>query len=91
MKFFAAFFATITFLLGANSYGIPTKLHTHELIPSKIVDTKKMDPIKVPHIDCIVNIEGEAHTLEEHTKVCLIKRRWLKINIEQEKTSFWHW
>jgi len=84
MKFFIGIFTSIAFLLSAAHMAIPTRLHADDLIPSKIIDKKKIDPIKVPYIDCIVSVEEEAHTLEEHVAICLDKRTWLKINSDKK-------
>ena len=83
MKFFAAFFVTGTLLMGATNLNIPTKIEVQPLVPSRIVDSKKIEPIKVPHMTCIVNHMEEAHSsLEERMSLCLRRRDWLNINIE---------
>ena len=87
MKFLAAFFTTITFLFGAVSITPPLRTISYDLVPSKIVDKKKIAPIKVPVSDCIVSVEGEAHTLEEHVEMCLTQRQWLDISIDEEKPT----
>jgi hypothetical protein len=85
MKFFVGVFMGVAFLVGATHMGISTRVHTHNLVPSKIVDKKKIDPIEIPYIDCIVSVEVPSHTLEEHTVVCLAKRTWLRISVDKEE------
>jgi hypothetical protein len=87
MKFLAAFCTSMAFLLGASSFVTPIKPHAEPLVPARIVDTKKIEPIKVPYIGCIINVEGEAGiTLEEGMRSCMTKREWLDINIDEDHT-----
>ena len=85
MKFLAAFCTSMAFLLGASNFVVPIKPYAQPLVPSRIVDSKKIEPIKVPYVDCIINVEGEADiTLEEGMQLCMTKREWLEINIDEE-------
>tara|TARA_R110002020_G_scaffold20213_1_gene69142 strand:- start:1160 stop:1450 length:291 start_codon:yes stop_codon:yes gene_type:complete len=91
MKFFAAFFIMSAILIGANGSVTPIRPEVQVLVPSKIVDTKKIGPIKVPHTSCIVSVE-EEHTLEEHLNVCLAQRKWLNIDSDtKEQTILRNW
>ena len=84
MKFFAAFLVTSTLLVGASSFAVPTKIEVQSIVPSKIVDSKKIGPIKVPYTACIVShVEVTHDSLEERMAMCLTKRNWLNINIDQ--------
>jgi hypothetical protein len=88
MKFFAAFFVTGTLLLGASSVMVTTKTQAQTLVPSKIVDSKKLEPLKVPHNSCIVSgVEVSDIALEEYMKLCLSQRNWLNITFDERVFS----
>ena len=84
MKFFVAFFITSALLFGFNDTHSSSKVHYQPLTPSTIVDKKKIEPIGVPYVNCIVSdgTEEVDHTLEEYMQVCLDRRQWHKINID---------
>jgi len=85
MKFFTAFLITTALLMGASSFAVPSKPEYQPLVPAKIVDAKKANPIEVPHLGCIVNdAEMSVTNLEEYMALCLTQRNWLNISIEHK-------
>ena len=85
MKFFTAFVVTSAFLFGYTGLSMPSRVEVQPLVPSKIVDSKKINPIKVPDTTCIVSdTEVSILTLEEYMKLCINQRNWLNITIDYE-------
>ena len=83
MKFFTAFVVTSAFLFGYIGLSAPAKVEIQPLVPSKIVNSKKINPIKVPNTTCIVSGMEVSHlTLEEYMALCLEQRNWLNIAID---------
>tara|TARA_R110000824_G_scaffold92217_9_gene223923 strand:+ start:5466 stop:5756 length:291 start_codon:yes stop_codon:yes gene_type:complete len=96
MKIFTTLGAAIALLLGITNYVAgsppPTVSYTHEAVPSKIVDKKKAEPIKVPNVDCIVSVGDEAEiteiAIEELMATCVGNRKWLKIKLVRAESTF---
>ncbi len=87
MKILAAVAITAFVVIGFNNTTVPTRTEAMPLVPSKIVDKKKIEPIRVPFESCILNegTEEATHTLEEHVATCLNKRMWHNVNIEHRE------
>lgn len=86
MKIFISCLTTVAILLGVNESNslITTRMHATDLIPAKIVDKKKIPPLKVPDDDCIViRTEGDAAAFEKHAEECFNRYNWLRITFEQ--------
>lgn len=87
MKFLTAFFVTSAFLFGFSEFSTPSKPDLQELVPSKIVDKKKVEPIRVPYTSCIISAEGTVESIEEYMSLCLDKRNWLQISFEYKEET----
>jgi hypothetical protein len=96
MKFFTVIGVGVFTILCVVSYakhvGADRVPYTHDLIPSTIVDKKKLVPIKVPRVDCIITVGGEVEeaeiAIEELMATCVGDRKWLKIKFGREATTF---
>ena len=91
MKIFITFAITYAFLALANTEVSNVKFTAAQEERMHLNETKKIEPIKIPPTDCIVNIEGERHLLEQQLESCLKKRQWLKISSETGGASFSSW
>ena len=89
IKFFGAFVITTAFLLFIPDTAPDVQAKERIVAPQVIGNKKKIDSIKVPASNCIVNGEGNEQLFEQHVMRCINKRNWLNINIvDGEEAAF---
>ena len=60
----------------------------HRSVPAAIINNKKVNSIKIPGTDCIVNVEGEdSLRFDSYISKCLNQRNWLIISVNRQAAN----
>ena len=82
MKFLTSFIMTAVILITYNNTSVYTHRDNHELIPSRIISGKKIEPLRAPFSKCVLGPSSDiiVRTHAEYIEVCVNQRQWYKIS-----------
>jgi hypothetical protein len=82
MKFLISFIMTGIILITYNDANVYAYRDNHQLIPSKIISGKKIEPLRSPISQCVLGPSSVViiRTLDEYIEVCVNQRLWYKIS-----------
>ena len=82
MKFLTSFIMTGIILITYNNTSVYAHRANHELIPSRIISGKKIEPLRAPFSKCVFGPSSDVivRTHDEYIEVCVNQHQWYKIS-----------